>query len=216
MRSTGSPQARPKELHESHQRPGPTSSMPEPCEHACALNASSAREWACWTSSDAMHQLSDIFNFNVKFCQTSFRLPTLTPDINSITSTIIETDSSTVVVRRCPPYAPWEKRSRDGDLRVEAGASTKDTGEYLTGDVEQRDASVIITELPVPLPILEMDDGRVFETLRNLSLVPHLLEECLEFCYQPGTTVLADFRWDYVGSRGFTAGNLLHGPDGFW
>ncbi|VDL87208.1 unnamed protein product [Schistocephalus solidus] len=59
-------------------------------------------------------------------------------------------------------------------------------------------------------------DGRVFEILRNLSLAPHLLEECCEFCHQPGPTVLVDFRWDCVGSRCFTAGNLLHGPDGFW
>uniref|UniRef100_A0A183SB39 Phospholipid scramblase n=1 Tax=Schistocephalus solidus TaxID=70667 RepID=A0A183SB39_SCHSO len=50
--------------------------------------------------------------------------------------------------------------------------------------------------LPVPLPFVEMDDCRVFETLRNLSLAPHLLEECCEFCYQPGPTVLVDFRWD--------------------
>ncbi|VDM03340.1 unnamed protein product [Schistocephalus solidus] len=77
----------------------------------------------------------------------------------------------------------------------------KDTGEDLSGDVEQRDASVFITEFPVPLPLVEMDDGRVFETLRNLFLAPHLLEECCEFCYQPGPAVLVDFRWDCVGSR---------------
>ncbi|VDL89536.1 unnamed protein product [Schistocephalus solidus] len=54
----------------------------------------------------------------------------------------------------------------------------KDTGEALLGDDEQRDASVIITELPVPLPFVEKDDGCVFEILSNLSLAPHLLEEC--------------------------------------
>ncbi|VDL98896.1 unnamed protein product [Schistocephalus solidus] len=43
-------------------------------------------------------------------------------------------------------------------------------GEYLSGDVELRDASVIITDLSVRLPLVEMDDGRVFEILRNLSL----------------------------------------------
>uniref|UniRef100_A0A183SEU7 Radical SAM protein n=1 Tax=Schistocephalus solidus TaxID=70667 RepID=A0A183SEU7_SCHSO len=36
--------------------------------------------------------------------------------------------------------------------------------------------------LPVPLPFVEMDDGRVFEILRNLSLAPRHLEECCEFC----------------------------------
>ncbi|VDM01370.1 unnamed protein product [Schistocephalus solidus] len=61
-----------------------------------------------------------------------------------------------------------------------------------------------------------MDDGHVFEILRKLSLAPHLLEECCEFCHQPRTAILVDFRWDCVGSWYFTAGNLLHGPDGFW
>ncbi|VDL88613.1 unnamed protein product [Schistocephalus solidus] len=92
----------------------------------------------------------------------------------------------------------------------------KDTGEDLPGDVEQRDASAIFTELPVPLPFVEMDDGHVFKFLRNLSLAPDLFEECCEFCHQPGPTVLVDFQWDCVGYRCFTAGNLLHRPDGFW
>ncbi|VDL93430.1 unnamed protein product [Schistocephalus solidus] len=43
--------------------------------------------------------------------------------------------------------------------------------------------------------VSEMDDGHVFEILRNLSLAPHLVEECCEFCRQPGPTVLVDFRW---------------------
>ncbi|VDL97012.1 unnamed protein product [Schistocephalus solidus] len=91
----------------------------------------------------------------------------------------------------------------------------KDTGEDLPSDAEQQYASVVITELPVPLPFVEMDDGRVFEILRNLSLVPHLLEECCEFCQQLGPAMLVDFRWDFVGSRCFSAGNLWHGPHGF-
>ncbi|VDL97192.1 unnamed protein product [Schistocephalus solidus] len=70
----------------------------------------------------------------------------------------------------------------------------KDAGEYLPGDVEQRDASLSITELPVPLPLLEMDNGHIFEILRKLSLARHLLEECCEFCHQPGPAVLVDFR----------------------
>ncbi|VDL95720.1 unnamed protein product [Schistocephalus solidus] len=92
----------------------------------------------------------------------------------------------------------------------------KDTGEDLPGDVKQRDASVIIAELPVPLPLLEMDEARVFELPRNLSLVPHLLEECCEFCHQPGSLVLVDFQWDCIRSRCFLAGNLLNGSNGFW
>ncbi|VDM01938.1 unnamed protein product [Schistocephalus solidus] len=69
----------------------------------------------------------------------------------------------------------------------------KDTGEDLPGNVEQRDAFLVITDLPVPLPLVEIDEGRVFEIRRNLSLVSHLLEECCEFCHQPGPTVLVDF-----------------------
>ncbi|VDL93005.1 unnamed protein product [Schistocephalus solidus] len=62
----------------------------------------------------------------------------------------------------------------------------KDTGEDLPGDGEQRDSSVVITELPVPLPLVVKDDDRVFEIMRNLSMVPHLLEECCEFRHQSG------------------------------
>ncbi|VDL89799.1 unnamed protein product, partial [Schistocephalus solidus] len=43
----------------------------------------------------------------------------------------------------------------------------KDTSEDLPGDFDQLDASAIITELPVPLPLVKMDDGRVFEILRD-------------------------------------------------
>ncbi|VDM04199.1 unnamed protein product [Schistocephalus solidus] len=46
MRPTGSPPPRPKERHERHQCPEPTSSVPRPCQHARAVNASSARESA--------------------------------------------------------------------------------------------------------------------------------------------------------------------------
>ncbi|VDL98980.1 unnamed protein product [Schistocephalus solidus] len=100
--------------------------------------------------------------------------------------------------------------------QIQEGIVKNATGEDLPGDVEQRDASLINTELPVPLPFVEMDDGRVFELVRNLPLAPHLLEECCEVCHQPGPTVLVDIWLDCVGSRCFTAGNLLHGPDGFW
>ncbi|VDL93772.1 unnamed protein product [Schistocephalus solidus] len=49
-------------------------------------------------------------------------------------------------------------------------STTKFLHEDLPSDVEQRDDSVIITELPVPLLFVEMDDGRVFELLRNLTV----------------------------------------------
>ncbi|VDM03164.1 unnamed protein product [Schistocephalus solidus] len=78
------------------------------------------------------------------------------------------------------------------------------TGEDFPGDFVQRYAWVIITELSVLLPLVELDDGRVFEILRNFSLAPHALEECFEFCHQPGPTVLVDCRWNCVGSRAST------------
>ncbi|VDL95652.1 unnamed protein product [Schistocephalus solidus] len=96
---------------------------------------------------------------------------------------------------------PWQRNQKVTVQTIE-----KDMGDDLPGDVEQRNASVIITELPVPPPFVEMDDGRVFELLRNLSLAPHLLEECCEFCHQQGPTVLVDFRVDT---------SALDGLDGF-
>ncbi|VDM04917.1 unnamed protein product [Schistocephalus solidus] len=74
----------------------------------------------------------------------------------------------------------------------------KDTGEYLPGDVEQRDAFVIVTEFPVSLSFVERDNGRVFLILRNLSLAPHLLEEWFELCYQPGLNELVVLREEAV------------------
>ncbi|VDL90942.1 unnamed protein product [Schistocephalus solidus] len=91
-----------------------------------------------------------------------------------------------------------------------------DADEEFPCDVEQRDTYVVITEMPVPLPFVQMEDDRVFELLRNLSLALHLLEECCEFHHEPGPVVLVNFPWDCVRSRCPTAASLLHGPDVFW
>ncbi|VDL87370.1 unnamed protein product [Schistocephalus solidus] len=56
--------------------------------------------------------------------------------------------------------------------------------EDLSGNFQQRDSLVIITELQVPFLLVKMNDGRVFGILRNLSLVPHLLEERCELVHQ--------------------------------
>ncbi|VDL89589.1 unnamed protein product [Schistocephalus solidus] len=73
MMPTGSPPPRPKERYESHQRLGPTPSMPRPFQHAHAVNASSARESA-WL---------DIFGRNAatirQFQLLRHTLPTLLP-----------------------------------------------------------------------------------------------------------------------------------------
>ncbi|VDM03256.1 unnamed protein product [Schistocephalus solidus] len=67
MRPTGSPPPRPKERHESHQRPGSTSPMPKPCQRAHAVSAHSARELA-W---------SDIFKLNTTTIPLHQLLPQL-------------------------------------------------------------------------------------------------------------------------------------------
>ncbi|VDL89231.1 unnamed protein product [Schistocephalus solidus] len=46
---------------------------------------------------------------------------------------------------------------------------------YVTVQTIEKDTG---KELPVPLPLVKMDDVRVFEILTNLSLAPNLLEEC--------------------------------------
>ncbi|VDL87406.1 unnamed protein product [Schistocephalus solidus] len=70
-----------------------------------------------------------------------------------------------------------------------------------SGDFQQRDLSV--------------DNGGVFEILRDLPLVPHLLEEHCESVHQLGSAMLANLSMDRVLARCFPAGELLHGSDGF-
>ncbi|BHF65132.1 hypothetical protein SprV_0200814100 [Sparganum proliferum] len=52
----------------------------------------------------------------------------------------------------------------------------EDAGEDLPGDVEQQDSFVIITELSVPFQFVEMDSCGVMQILRDVALVPALLE----------------------------------------
>ncbi|VDL86748.1 unnamed protein product [Schistocephalus solidus] len=73
----------------------------------------------------------------------------------------------------------------EGSVEVTVQMIKKDTGEDLSSNVEQRDASVVITELSGSLPLVEISNGYVFESLKNLSLAPPLLEECCEFRHQP-------------------------------
>ncbi|VDL93672.1 unnamed protein product [Schistocephalus solidus] len=82
---------------------------------------------------------------------------------------------------------------------------------------------MVIAELAFPLLLLlllllllEMDNGVVLESLRDLSLAPHSLEERCELVYQLGGAMLVNLSRDRVRSRCFPAGELLQGPDGFW
>ncbi|VDL99829.1 unnamed protein product [Schistocephalus solidus] len=68
------------------------------------------------------------------------------------------------------------RQIHEGSVDVTVQMTENDTGKDHPGDVERRDAFVIPTELAVPLPLVEMTQGRVFEILRNSPLAPHLLE----------------------------------------
>ncbi|BHF85793.1 hypothetical protein SprV_1002896600 [Sparganum proliferum] len=59
----------------------------------------------------------------------------------------------------------------------------------------------------------EVDDGSVFEILRDFSLTPHRLEQCRQMLHELGTTVLVDLRRDRVRCGRYPAGELLHGPN---
>ncbi|BHF85707.1 hypothetical protein SprV_1002887900 [Sparganum proliferum] len=59
-----------------------------------------------------------------------------------------------------------------------------------------------------------VDDDGVLEILRDFPWTPDLLEQCREMLHELGTTVLVDLRRARVRCRRFTAGELLHGPNG--
>ncbi|VDM02817.1 unnamed protein product [Schistocephalus solidus] len=61
-----------------------------------------------------------------------------------------------VAIRRVKGFLQIHESS----VEVTVQTIKKDTGKYLPGEDEQRDTSVVITELPVPLPLVEMHDGR--------------------------------------------------------
>ncbi|VDM03082.1 unnamed protein product [Schistocephalus solidus] len=82
-----------------------------------------------------------------------------------------EVDSDSVFSRLVIQYAGRNLLSRG----LHAAVSIPKTAVKSLPEMKQRDASVIITELPVPLPFVEMDDDRLFEILGNLSLVRHVL-----------------------------------------
>ncbi|VDM00196.1 unnamed protein product [Schistocephalus solidus] len=77
-----------------------------------------------------------------------------------------------------------------------------DAGDDLSSDVEQRDSSAISTELPA-VETVEMDDGHISEILRDISVVPPLLEECCELLHLLGAAVLENVSRDRVRSRCF-------------
>ncbi|BHF65134.1 hypothetical protein SprV_0200814300 [Sparganum proliferum] len=79
----------------------------------------------------------------------------------------------------------------------------EDAGEDLPGDVEQQDSFVIITELSVPFQFVEMDSCGVMQILRDVALVPPLLEYRCKFTHQLETATFVDFGRDHVDSSVF-------------
>ncbi|VDL93261.1 unnamed protein product [Schistocephalus solidus] len=74
-------------------------------------------------------------------------------------------------------------------------------GEDLSGDVQQRNSSVVVEELAVPFLLVEVNNGCVFEILRDMPLVPNLLEEHCEPVHQLGSTMLVNLSRDRVRAR---------------
>ncbi|BHF58243.1 hypothetical protein SprV_0100119400 [Sparganum proliferum] len=66
----------------------------------------------------------------------------------------------------------------------------KDASDDLFSDGEEGCSSIMVTELAVHFPLLELDDCGTFEILRNLSLAPHLLEERCEPPFHKAATTM--------------------------
>nr|VZI25996.1 unnamed protein product [Spirometra erinaceieuropaei] len=70
----------------------------------------------------------------------------------------------------------------------------EDTGEGISCDVEQRNSSVVVADLPVSLPFVEANDSRIVEILMNLSVMSHLMNWRGELLHNLGAAALRDFR----------------------
>nr|VZI24129.1 unnamed protein product [Spirometra erinaceieuropaei] len=86
--------------------------------------------------------------------------------------------------------------------------------ENLPDDVQQGDASMVVTELAITFPVIEMHDCVIFEMLQDFSLTSQL-EERRQMIHELGATVFVDLNRDRVRPGRFLTRKLLHGPDGF-
>ena len=59
----------------------------------------------------------------------------------------------------------------------------EDPGKYLAHDGEQGYASMVIAGLAIPLPLIQVYDGGLFELLGNRYLLPHELQQLVELCH---------------------------------
>ncbi|BHF68129.1 Peptidyl-prolyl isomerase cwc27 [Sparganum proliferum] len=72
----------------------------------------------------------------------------------------------------------------------------EDASEDLPDDVQQGDASMIVTDLVIPFLPLEMDNCGVLEILREFSLTPHLQEERRQMIHESLANVLVNLGGD--------------------
>ncbi|BHF68328.1 hypothetical protein SprV_0301136200 [Sparganum proliferum] len=100
-------------------------------------------------------------------------------------------------------------------FNVVVKAVEEDASEDLPSDVQQENASVVVADLAVLSPHVEVDDCGVVEILRYFSLTPHHLEERCQMIHKLGATVFVDLSRDCVRCGRFPAGELLRGPQGF-
>ncbi|VDL94029.1 unnamed protein product [Schistocephalus solidus] len=91
----------------------------------------------------------------------------------------------------------WAFR-KESLFQVAVKAIVENAGEDFPGDVEQRDSSMVVPELAVPLFLVEMDDGSILENLRDLSLAPQHLEQRWEYVQQLEAVMLVNLSRDRV------------------
>nr|VZI14682.1 unnamed protein product [Spirometra erinaceieuropaei] len=77
-------------------------------------------------------------------------------------------------------------------------ATGKNASEDFSGDVEKRTYTVVVAELEIVFPLMEVDDCDVLEILRDLSLAPHLLEDRCEVIHELVAAMLANLSRDRV------------------
>ncbi len=63
-------------------------------------------------------------------------------------------------------------------------AVEENTGEDLPSNGQDRYTSVVVAGLAVTFPLVDVDQGGIFQPLRDLSFTPHGLEELCQFLPQ--------------------------------
>ncbi|BHF64066.1 hypothetical protein SprV_0200706400 [Sparganum proliferum] len=104
---------------------------------------------------------------------------------------------------------------REASFQMVVQAVGNNVNEDLPGDIQQGDASILVSELAITFLLIGVDDCGVLEILRDLFMMTHHLEERRQMIHELRATVLIHFNKDRVRSGRFSAGELLLGPGGF-